>query len=35
VAVAADSAVGAEAFQIALTLSSIDVYSAWMGGCLQ
>jgi hypothetical protein len=30
------SAVGAEALpQIACTPSSIDVYSAWMGGCLQ
>jgi hypothetical protein len=30
------SAVGAEALaQIACTLSSIDVDSAWMGGCLQ
>jgi hypothetical protein len=36
VVVAADSAVGAEAPpRIACTLSSIDMYSAWMGGCLQ
>jgi hypothetical protein len=28
--------VGAEALpQTACTLSNIDVYSAWMGGCLQ
>jgi hypothetical protein len=36
VIVDADFAVGAEAVPpIACTLSSIDVYSAWMGGCLQ
>jgi hypothetical protein len=29
------SAVGAEALQIACPLRSVDVYSAWMGGCLQ
>jgi hypothetical protein len=36
VVVAANWAVGAEALpQIACTPSGIDVYFAWLGGCLQ